>query len=121
MKLSIVRARWSWNWCSDGLELGVSIRLCPRCAMMNHQPHGDMKVEAVEVVVMAKLPFWFCSSSSCQVNQKYYASNPPLLEREGRLVIGNYTSGIPHLAMESHLLSQGRRKIKESFEPFLSV
>jgi len=76
---------------------------CWHCAMTNHLPHIDMSVVAAEAVVLVLLPFWFCSLSSCQVNQKIYAYDLLLVEREGWLANGNYTNGIPHWAAESHL------------------
>ena len=78
----------------------------PQCwhyAMMNHRPHVDMSAMAAEVVVSVLLPFWSCSLSSCQENQKFYAYDLLPMEREGWLANGNYTNGTPHWAAESHL------------------
>ena len=55
--------------------------------MTNHPPHGGMRSEYAEAV-LAFLPFWSCSLSSCQVNQKHYAYGPLLIEREAWLANG---------------------------------
>jgi hypothetical protein len=47
--------------------------------------------------VMSFLPFWSCSVSSYQVNQKHYAYGPLPVEREGWLANDNYTN------MEFHI------------------
>ena len=71
--------------------------------MTNHRPHADMSDVAAEVVVSALPPFWSCFLSSCQANQKIYAYDLLLVEREGWLVNGNYTNETLHWAAESHL------------------
>ena len=71
--------------------------------MTNHWPNADVSVVAAEAVVSILLPFWFCFLSSYQVNQKIYAYELLLVEREGWLANGNYTNGTPHWAAESHL------------------
>ena len=71
--------------------------------MTNHRPHADVSVVAAEVVVLVLLPFWACFLSFCQANQKIYAYEPLLMEREGWLANGNYTNGTPRWAAESHL------------------
>jgi hypothetical protein len=71
--------------------------------MKNHRPHADVSAVAVEAVVSALSLFWSCFLSSCQANQKIYAYDLLLVEREGWLANGNYTNGTPHWAAESHL------------------
>ena len=71
--------------------------------MMNHQPHADVSAVAAEMVVSVLLPFWSCFLSSCQANQKIYAYELLLVEREGWLANGNYKNETPHWAAESHL------------------
>jgi hypothetical protein len=76
--------------------------------MMTHLPHVDMMAEAVELVESVPLLFLPYCVSSCQVNQKHYASGPSLVGQEGRLVTGSYTNGTPHLIIGYHLHSLGR-------------
>jgi hypothetical protein len=64
--------------------------------MTHHRPHADVSAVAAEAVVSVLLPFWSYFLSSCQVNQKIYAYELHLVEREGWLANGNYTNGTPH-------------------------
>jgi hypothetical protein len=95
--------RWSWNWWTGGLVPVVPTPRCWHCAMTNHRPHVDVSAVADEVMVSVLLLFWSCYLSFCQVNQKIYAYELHLVEREGWLANGNYTNRIPHWAAESHL------------------
>ena len=80
--------------------------------MTNHWPHAEVSDVAVEAVVSVLPPFWSCFLSSCQANQKIYAYDPLLVEREGWLANGNYTNGTLHWVAESHLYSPSKRKSK---------
>src|SRR6185503_14601424 len=82
------------------------------CAMTNHRPHADVSDVDAEAVVSDLPLFWSCFLSSCQANQKIYAYDLLLVEREGWLANGNYTNGTPHWAAKSHLYSPSKRKSK---------
>jgi hypothetical protein len=95
--------RWSWNWWTSGLVPAVPTPQCWHYAMTNHRPHADASAVVAETVVSVLLPFWSYFLSSCQANQKIYAYEPLLVEREGWLANDNYTNGTLHWAAESHL------------------
>ena len=55
--------------------------------MTIHRPHADVGDVADEAVVSVLPPFWSCFLSSCQANQKIYAYDLLLVEREGWLAM----------------------------------
>ena len=71
--------------------------------MTNHQPHADVSDVAAVVMVSVLPPFWSCFLSSCQADQKIYANDLLVGEREGWLANGNYTNETLHWAAESDL------------------